>query len=371
MSSTRSRRAKQRPTVAVVGAVTDVLGDAVLKALVQEAPHRIGAVIGLDFADPVGWPDPGTSVEWRTGPIDEPSIVERLQGADVVIHLCTASNLSVLLKEAPDDRRARMVRSAHAVTTAAAAVGARHLITVTSAMVLGASPDNPVPLTDEALPAAIPDSGVVGDLQEVERVLARAPGAHPGMAMSVIRPSALVGDNVDTVVTRHFETPRLLHVRDAQTRWQFCHLDDAAQAVVVTVLIKLTGSLTVGSDGWLSHDEVERITGMRHIEIPAALATATAQRLHRMGLLPTPVSDLAYVIHPWVVSAERLRRAGWSPRYDNTACLHFLMEQLRGKHAGAIRRLDRKDAALGAAGAAVALVGTAALVRRKRRRGTP
>ena len=41
---------------------------------------------------------------------------------------------------------------------------------------------------------------------------------------------------------------------------------------------------------------------------------------------------------------------------------------IRGSHAVAARRLDRKDAALGAASAAVALVGTAAIMRRRRRK---
>ncbi|GMA88509.1 hypothetical protein GCM10025868_37590 [Angustibacter aerolatus] len=94
----------------------------------------------------------------------------------------------------------------------------------------------------------------------------------------------------------------------------------------------------------------------------------TAERLHRVGVLPTPASDLSYVVHPWAVSAQRLREAGWVATYDNETCLGVLLEQVRGHHAVAARRLDRRDAALGAAGAAVALVGTAAILRRRRRR---
>ena len=48
-----------------------------------------------------------------------------------------------------------------------------------------------------------------------------------------------------------------------------------------------------------------------------------------------------------------------------------LREQLvviRGRHAVAGRRVDRRDAAMGAAGAAVALLGTAAVLRQARER---
>jgi hypothetical protein len=98
------------------------------------------------------------------------------------------------------------------------------------------------------------------------------------------------------------------------------------------------------------------------------MALSTAERLHRIGVLPAPASDLAYVVRPWAVSAQRLLDAGWAPTYDNLTCLGVLLDQVRGHHAVASRRLDRKDAALGAAGAAVALVGTAAIVRRRRRK---
>ena len=73
------------------------------------------------------------------------------------------------------------MRGVQAVATASAAVGARRLVAVTSAMVSARPPDNPVPLPDDAPVAAAPDAGVVGDLLEVEHVLARTPRMHPGL----------------------------------------------------------------------------------------------------------------------------------------------------------------------------------------------
>ena len=186
----------------------------------------------------------------------------------------------------------------------------------------------------------------------------------------MLRPAALVGPGVDTVITRHFEAPRLLALKESENAWQFCHFDDLATAVAAVLVAELDGSLTVGSEGVLDQERLEQLSGMRRIELPAALALGTAQRLHRVGVLPTPASDLAFVTYPWAVSSERLRAAGWAPAYDNETCLGVLLEQIRGRHAVASRRMDRKDAALGAAGAAVALMGTAALMRRRRKRGS-
>ena len=68
-----------------------------------------------------------------------------------------------------------------------------------------------------------------------------------------------------------------------------------------------------------------------------------------------------------MVASRRLREAGWEPRRTNDECLAALLEHVRERQTGG-RRLDRRDAALGAAGAAVALVGTAAILRQARSR---
>jgi nucleoside-diphosphate-sugar epimerase len=263
------------------------------------------------------------------------------------------------------------------VTTAAAAVGAQRLIVVTSAMVLGARPDNPVPLPEDSPGRADPDDGLIGDLLEVERVLERIPRVHPGLSLTVIRPAALVGPAVDSAVTRHFEAPRLLVLRGTSTRWQFCHLDDLAAAVWTALEAELDGWLTVGCADSLAEDDVERLSGMRRLEVPAGLAFSTAERLHRVGVLPTPATELAYVVHPWVIDSATLSAAGWVPAHDNEDCLRELLDEVSGRRTVVGRRVDRRDAAMGAAGAAVALVGTAAILRQarsrqtRRRRATP
>jgi nucleoside-diphosphate-sugar epimerase len=350
--------------VAVTGAAAPV-GAAIAAALVG----RLGAVDGpggVVAVDEVRGALDG--VTWRLGDITDPRVVERLAGADVVVHVADRADLEQALAVPARQRRAREVRAVQAVTTAAAAAGASRLIVVSSAMVYGARPDNPVPLPEDAPLRAEPDDGLVGDLLEVERIVERTPRVHPGLRVSVVRPAALAGAGVDTVVTRHFEAPRLLTVRGARTRWQFCHLDDLGEAVAVVVAAGLDGPVTVGCDGALEWADLEELVGMRRLELPSGLAFATAERLHRVGMLPMPPGDLALVVHPWVVSSERLRGAGWQPRHTNAECVRTLLEEGAGRHAVAGRRLDRRDAALGAAGAAVALVATAALVRQARSR---
>jgi nucleoside-diphosphate-sugar epimerase len=345
--------------VAVTGAATGI-GSALTVRLASSA--QVKKVIAID-----GRRGDIAGVTWRVADVRDPALAGRLAGVDVVVH----ADLDLAPDSEARQRRAYNIRGAQTVLTAAAAGRVGRVVLLTSAMVYGARPDNPVPLPEDAPIAAEADSSVAGDLVEIEQLARRSRRANPGTAVTVIRPAALVGDSVDTLVTRHFEAPRLLTVKGCAPRWQFCHVGDLASAVEFAVCGGIDGDFAVGCDGWLEQEEVERITGLKSIELPARLTFGTAQRLHRVGITPAPAMDLRYVVYPWVVDGAGLRGAGWRPEFGNEAALRVLLDQRRGRHAVAGRRIARKEATITAAGATVAVIGTAAIVRRARRRHRP
>ena len=345
--------------IAVTGAASTV--GALLTARLASSPE-VERVLALDERR-----GEVSDAEWHLLDVRSPAIADRLRGdgrpVDVVVHLAVDLELGT----DPAARTAYNVRGAQTVLTAAAAAGVRRVVLCTSAMVYGALPDNDVPLAEDAELRATAEATAVGDLLEIERLARRAPRAHPGLNVTVLRPAMLVG-GVDTALTRYFESPRLLVVAGSRPCWQFCHVEDLASALEYAALEKVEGEVAVGCDGWLEQEEVEQLTGIRRMELPSAVALGAASRLHRLGLTPSPAGDLAYTMYPWVVSGNRLYEAGWRPRWTNEEVLAQLMTETAGRHAVVGRRLGRKDATtLGAAGATVALVGTAALVRRARK----
>ncbi|UJP39651.1 Rossmann-fold NAD(P)-binding domain-containing protein [Cellulomonas palmilytica] len=302
-------------------------------------------------------------------PAAEPASV--LAGARVVVLVAHPGDLrSVAGRRGPEGHAAAV---AHAQRTFAAAreVRAEHVVVVTSALVHGAHPDRPVVHDDEPVltgARAVPD-GLVGHLLAVEAVVARA-SRRRSPRVTVVRPAAMVGRGTDTFVTRHFEAPRLLVVRGVERPWQLVHVDDVGAATVFAVEHGLTGALTVGPPDTLTPEQVSAAAGMRTVALAPATAFGTAERLHRVGVLPAPAAELAYVVYPWTVAADRLTAAGFEPRWSSAQALDVLLEGVRGRLALGGRRVERRDAAaLGAAGAAVALLGTAAIWRQARRRG--
>ena len=202
--------AKPMPVVAVTGAAGGI-GYALTVRLA--ASPKVRRVIAID-----GRRGDIAGVTWRVADVRDPAVAW-LAGVDVVVH----ADLDLAPDSDARQRRAFNVRGAQTVLTAAAAGRVGRVVLLSSTMVYGARPDNPVPLPEDAPLAAEVDSSVAGDLLEIEQLARRSPRSNPGTAVTVVRPAALVGDAVDTLVTRHFEAPRLLAVKGCAPRWQFCH----------------------------------------------------------------------------------------------------------------------------------------------------
>jgi nucleoside-diphosphate-sugar epimerase len=342
--------------VAVTGAARGV-GHA-LAVKLAESP-MVSRVVAIDDhrGDAAG-------VTWRLADVRDPTLASRLAEVDVVAHADVDTSAASDARQ----RRALNVRAAQTVLTAAAAERVSRVVLVTSAMVYGARPDNPVPLPEDAPLLADADGSVAADLLEIEELARRSRRVNQGTAVTVVRPAALVGDAVDTLLTRHFEAPRLLAVRGCAPRWQFCHVDDLVSALELAAVGAISGDFAVGCEGWLEQEQVEELSGMKSFELPARLTFGTAQRLHRMGVTPAPAADLRYVVYPWVVDCAALRTAGWQPAHTNAEALSVLLAARAGHHAVAGRRIARKEAAITAAAGTAAVIGTAAIVRAARRR---
>ena len=358
------RRRRTGAVVAVTGAGSGA-GAAVLGHLAGSP--RVDRAVGVDAGDG----PPG--LDWRRVDLLDPRLTGAFAGVTAVAHL------AVDLAPDPDrdGQRQRNTRAVQTVLTAAFAAGVRRVVVVGSALAYGAYADNPVPLDDSAPLRAVPEASAVGDLLEIERIAAVSRRSHRGLSVTVLRPAVVLGAGDREPMAALLGAPRLLRIRGADTHWQFCHVADLAAAVELAALAPagvLDGPANVACDGWLDHDELERVSGRRSMELPERVAVGTAERLHRLGITPAPPSELAYLVHPWVVSCDRLLAAGWRPAYGNAEAVAAHLGDLPDKVDKA-EKAERSRSGRGAtvvggaaAGAAVALVGTAALVRRARRR---
>ena len=317
----------------------------------------------------------------------------RFAGAKAIVLVAHGADFEQSMRTKQAERRLALEERAERVMVDALIARVPHVVVISSAMVNGASLGREI-IADDTPPRDLTD-GFVGDIIHCEQILQRAvlnitQGAGE-TKFTVLRMAAVVGPGVDTLITRHFEAPRLLSLKGEPRDWQFVHVNDVAHAVETVVDQHLYGSLVVGavrpsavgtveqtllaaalSDAnmpqfepdTLSTATVCTLARTRTIELTEATAFAMAERLHQIGVLPAPPVDMEYAVYDWTVRPDRLLAAGWRPEFSSAQCVGVLMDQVHGKMGVGGRRVDA--AALGAAGAAVAVLGTAAAWRQVR-----
>lgn len=325
-----------RGPVGVTGATTG-LGAALLERLARRADPPDLVALGSD-----------------------PPMVPQMAGLTTVVHLATSYDVQA----EPAARRALNTAGTAALLAAAREAGVRRVVLTTSAAVLRCRPGDALPLRDSTPLRSGQDDGLLGDHLEMERLAGHA--VRSGLPVTVLRPASLSGGALDPsydgALLRQLASPRLLALRGIEPRWQLCHVEDLLSALELAATGALTTSAAVACPGSLSQREVEQLAGRRRVELPASVATATAERLHRLGITPASPRELDALLAPLVVAADRLTAAGWTASWTNE---EVLRDHLARPSAGPE---GSRAGAYSAAGATVAVLGTAALVRRARRR---
>jgi nucleoside-diphosphate-sugar epimerase len=293
-------------------------------------------------------------------PVDAraPDVVARLTGASCFVHLdpepVERPDLDV-----PGARAEAAITRRMLAAAADAEVPA--VVLLSSAVVHGAWPDNPVPLTESAPVRPNPGFPFGARCAELERLAAAWAADGGGRRAVVLRPAPVVGAGPGLVTWLRIGWP--VRWAEEEPPVQLLHVDDLASAVALAATAPLDGPYGVAPDGWLAPAEVRALAG-----VPSG-AVAVPGRLRRaLDARRAAPAVPAYASHPWVVANDRLRAAGWAPRSTNE-------EAYVATHAGApwarISPRRRQDLILGAAAAATVAVPAAAVtaLRRSRRRG--
>jgi nucleoside-diphosphate-sugar epimerase len=293
-------------TIVVTGAAGRV-GRRVL-ALLAEAPD-VDRVVAVD----------GTTV-----PVVDPKIerhrldVRRddtgplLHGADTLVHLAFADGDG-------DGRRSRRAGDATALLLAAAAdAGVDHVVALSSALVYGAWPNNPLPLTEDAplRPSAALPFAV--ERARAELLLASWGADDPDRVVAVLRPCTALAPDGSSWMAHSLAAATGLRSLEEEPPRQFLHLDDLATALELVRRTRLDGPCNVAPDGWIPGDVVRELGGVApHPAMPLRLARLLARIRWRFQRGPIPPGLVPYTAYPWLVANDRLKAAGWRPRYTN------------------------------------------------------
>ena len=169
----------------------------------------------------------------------------RIEGADAVIHLSGG------------------VDETRAVLDAAGAVGAAHVVLMSSATAYGAWANNPVPLTEDAPLRPNPDLDFAVRAAERERLAADWKHEHPGTTVAVLRPAVPLAEDASGWLARGLrETSAIRAAGPDDPPGQYVHLDDVTAAIVLALTSRLDGPFNVSPDRWIAGDQLRALAGV-------------------------------------------------------------------------------------------------------------
>jgi len=295
-------------SIAVTGA-SGLVGGA-LVAVLADAPD-VERIVGLDVRAPQRQA-PG--LEFRLADVAHSELKPLLEGVDVLVHLAS------VVDPIPDERlMARInVGGTRRTLDAAAAVGVRKVVRVSSSAVYGAWANNAVPLDEDA--ALRPNPGFSPAVQgaEIERLLAEWREDHPGVVVTTLRTAPVLGPGAERLPSRLLLGRPALGLRGAAPLVQATHVDDLVAALALVVLEDHPGTFNVASDGWLEPGVIRTLLPKsRAPDLPPGLVERALAWSWSTGLGDIPPGVLPYLQHPWVVANDRLKAIGWRPQHTN------------------------------------------------------
>jgi UDP-glucose 4-epimerase len=337
-------------SVAVTGA-SGFVGRHLLPALADHPD--VDRVVGLDVREPERRP---RTVDFARVDIAGTDLKPLLEGIDVVVHLAGVVDpvLDVALMERVN------VEGTRRVLDAAASVGARRVVRISTAAVYGAWADNPVPLQEDAALRPNPDFSPAVQGAEVERLLAEWRHDHADVTVTTLRSAPVVGPGAERLAARILLGRPPLRVRGAEPPVQVVHLDDLVAALALAATRDLPGTFNVAADGWLDAGEARDLLPRSSMPaLPGEVLERWLRRTWDLGLGDVPAGVVPYLTYPWVVDNSRLRAAGWAPAHGNADAI-----------IEAVASLPARDATplLVAGGSLVLVTGAAVALRRRRRR---
>ncbi len=287
-------------TVLITGAAGSV-GAALVRRLDERADV---VVIATDVREP---PTPRRGLG-RLLDVRDPTLADLLQehDVDVVVHL--AAILSPPREMSREEVRAIEVDGTRNVVEGCLAAGVGRLVYTSSGAAYGYSPDNG-PLLDEDAPLRGDEAFPYSHHKRlIEELLANYRQPHPTLQQVVFRVSTVLGEGVQSPITRLFERPVVLGLRGVDTPFCFVWDEDVVDALIAGIFGAACGTWNLTGDGVMTLREVARGMGRRFVGLPEGLLRTGLGLLHARGWTENTPEQVAFLRYRPVLANERIKR---------------------------------------------------------------
>jgi UDP-glucose 4-epimerase len=253
-------------------------------------------------------------------------VLERAQ-ADALVHL------AFILNPVHDEQLMYDVdvNGTHNVLEAASRAGTRQVLVATSSTAYGAFADNPVPITEEQPVRGVGGFSYARDKTESDRLCQLWALEHPDRTMTIVRPCIVFGPNVDNYLVRLWtDAPFQPDAGNLDNEIQFVHEDDVVEAMIALLHGRHAGAYNVAGDGLMTLRECSELIGTPTRRMPLAAYRLLGRLFWALRIGEAPPGQIEFAIHPWIVSNDKLKGAGWTPRHTSRETFEITM-RAKGK----------------------------------------
>jgi UDP-glucose 4-epimerase len=315
-----------RPRRVLITGVSNQLGAEVARRLAPQVSY----LFGCDVADPVSALEDMDFVHADTRHAVVAKLIRQLR-IDTVVHM------AVTVESTGEDRGAHETDVIGTMNVLTGCIGpssrVERLVVKSSQAIYGAGPTDPSFFSEDMVGPERQGSSITRDLREMEQLVGEFALRNPHCDVTVLRLGYRVTE--DTTLAKYLSLPIVPTFAGFDPRLQLLHEEDAAEAMVRSVIGAHPGVFNVAGSGVVLLSQAIAIMGGR----PAPVLFPYGRWMARLGLrtltginLPGHLADV--LAFGSVADCARLAgEFGWSPAYPTRAVMDSFA---RGKEAEVI-----------------------------------
>ena len=193
-----------------------------------------------------------------------------------------------------------------------------HVLLVSSAMVYGAWPNNPVPISEREPVRPVPTFAFAVSCATAEALVDEWRTAVPGRTATILRPVAVVTPGRPSRLVHALADALGGEAVSEEIAAQFLHEDDLESAKALVRRLRPDGIFNVAPDGAIRGERLHELSPHAlSVSLPSWARESVDAFRWRFMNGPVPPGLREYARHSWHVSNEKLRALGWEPRVSN------------------------------------------------------
>jgi UDP-glucose 4-epimerase len=203
------------------------------------------------------------------------------------------------------------------------------VVVKSSTLVYGSSARDPNFFREDMRRTGPARTPVERSLLEVEGYLSDFVEDHPGVVVSLLRFSNVLGPDLDTPLSRALQLPVAPEVFGFDPRLQFTHADDVLGALTHAAFGDVPGTFNVAGDGLVTWSDVCAIIGRPRVPLPPYGTGLAAGVLRRLRVLDLPPEALDLLRFGRGVDNSRYKATGFRYRYTSAGTVEDFARNLR------------------------------------------